>query len=118
MYIKFIGDLIFCCFVGNQKLSSVSAGMKGPQSHYDDVDLGLHSHLKTHSKTTVEPQYELCGGRTRCATRCYMPFSMATSDYLLPSQPINVQSWKSQGIIVVAASHPAIHLSIYTDVHQ
>ena len=36
--------------------------MKGPQSHYDDVDLGLHSHLKTHSKTTVEPQYELCGG--------------------------------------------------------
>ena len=62
MYIKFIGDLIFCCFVGNQKLSSVSAGMKGPQSHYDDVDLGLHSHLKTHSKTTVEPQYELCGG--------------------------------------------------------
>ena len=36
--------------------------MKGPQSHYDDVDLGLHSHLKTHSKTTTEPQYEVCGG--------------------------------------------------------
>ena len=62
MYIRLIGDLFFCCFVGIQKLSSISAGMKSPQSHYDDVDLGLHSHLKTSTKTTSEPQYEVCGG--------------------------------------------------------
>ena len=38
--------------------------MKGPNTgtHYDDVELEPHSHLKTSTKTTAEPQYELCGG--------------------------------------------------------
>ena len=52
----------FTACVGSQKLSSMLKAMKGPQSHYDDVELGPYSHLKTHSKTTAEPQYEMCGG--------------------------------------------------------
>ena len=36
--------------------------MKSLNTHYDDVELEPHSHLKTGTKTTVEPQYEVCGG--------------------------------------------------------
>ena len=36
--------------------------MRSPNSHYDEVEMGLHSLLKSNSKSTTEPQYETCGG--------------------------------------------------------
>ena len=36
--------------------------MKGPNSHYDEVEMGPQNHSKSHSKSTTEPQYEVCGG--------------------------------------------------------
>ena len=37
---------------------------KGPISHYDEMDMGTESHNlpKSHSKSTAESQYEVCGG--------------------------------------------------------
>ena len=37
--------------------------LKDPYSHYDELEMGPHSHPKSgHSKSTTEPQYEECGG--------------------------------------------------------
>ena len=36
--------------------------MRGPKSHYDEVEMGLHSEvcLKSHSQFTIDVQYEEC----------------------------------------------------------
>ena len=47
--------------VGSQKLS-ILKDVKGPNSHYDQVEMGPRNLSKSHSKSTAEPQYELCGG--------------------------------------------------------
>ena len=37
--------------------------LKGPNSHYDELEMGPQSFPKFgHSKSTTEPQYEECGG--------------------------------------------------------
>ena len=36
--------------------------MRSPNSHYDEVEMGLHSLLESNSKSTTEPQYATCGG--------------------------------------------------------
>ena len=36
--------------------------MKGPNSHYEEVEMGLRHLPKSHSKSTSEPQYEVCDG--------------------------------------------------------
>ena len=43
-------------------MSSILKDTRGPNSHYDEVEMGAHSLLKSHSKSTTEPQYEMCGG--------------------------------------------------------
>ena len=45
-------------------MSSILASMKGPQSHYDEVEMGPHSKFlsKPHSKFTADAHYEVCGG--------------------------------------------------------
>ena len=43
-------------------MSSILKDLKGPNSHYDEVEMRAHSILKSHSKSTTEPQYEECGG--------------------------------------------------------
>ena len=51
---------MFC--IGNQKLSSKLKDVKGPNSHYDEVEMGSHSLPKSHSKSASEAQYEASGG--------------------------------------------------------
>ena len=48
--------------VGNQKLSAILKNVKGPNSHYDEVEMGPQSLPKSHFKSTTEPEYEVCGG--------------------------------------------------------
>ena len=60
--IYYIFSCIFC--IENQKLSSILKDVKGPNSHYDAVEMRAHRVLKSHSKSTTEPQYEECGGVT------------------------------------------------------
>ena len=43
-------------------LSSVLKAMKGPKYHYTEVEMTSHGLLKSHSKSTTEPQYEGGGG--------------------------------------------------------
>ena len=49
---------MFYITIGSQKLSAVLKEIKSPNSHsqYDKVE------MKSHSKSTVEVQYEECGG--------------------------------------------------------
>ena len=51
---------MFC--VGNEKLSSFQKDVKGPNSHYDEMEMGPHSKAlpKSHSKSIIEAQYEEC----------------------------------------------------------
>ena len=55
-------NLLCVICIGNQKLSSTLKNMRSPNSHYDEVEMGLHSLLKSNSKSTTEPQYETCEG--------------------------------------------------------
>ena len=55
-------SVAFCVYIGNQKLSSVLKAVKGPNYHYADVEMESHNLPKSHSKSTTDPQYEVCGG--------------------------------------------------------
>ena len=52
----------YCLYIGIQKLSSILKAMKDPNHHYADVEMDTHNLLKSHSKSTTEPQYQECGG--------------------------------------------------------
>ena len=47
---------MFCITIGSQKLSAILKEMKGPNSHFDKVE------MKCHSKSAIEAPYEECGG--------------------------------------------------------
>ena len=51
-------NLLCISCIGDQKLRN----KRGSNFHYDEVEMGPHSLLKFHSKSTTEPQYEECGG--------------------------------------------------------
>ena len=43
-------------------MSAILNNMKGPNSHYDEVEMGPQSLPKSHSKSATELQYGVCGG--------------------------------------------------------
>ena len=47
---------MFHTTIGSQKLSAIPKEMKSPNSPYDEVE------MKSHSKSAIEAQYEVCGG--------------------------------------------------------
>ena len=54
-----------CMYIaGIRKLTSVQKnGNNNPNSYYDDLEMEPQSHPKSGpSKSTTEPQYEVCGG--------------------------------------------------------
>ena len=43
-------------------MSAILKDVKGPNSHYDEVEMEPQRVPKSHSKSTSEPQYEVCEG--------------------------------------------------------
>ena len=43
-------------------MSAIPKDVKGLNSHYDEVEMGTQCRPKFHSKSTSEPQYEVCEG--------------------------------------------------------
>ena len=43
-------------------MSAIPKNVKGPTSHYEEVEMGPQRLQKKHSKSTSEPQYEVCEG--------------------------------------------------------
>lgn len=53
--------------------------MKAPSSQCDEVEMGPHDLSKSLSKSTAEPQYEVCGG-------CVTSTDLAIEENLLISR--------------------------------
>ena len=60
LHIENISTIASYVSVGNRKLSATLKDRKGPNSHYDEVEMVPESLPKSQSKSTAE--YDVCGG--------------------------------------------------------